>query len=119
MITSAAGKYRDIVALYELNRFNSDILMRAFIEVMKRLDATGFKVFVVSTDNHSANRSFFTMLSGGKLEVQVRNPANGDPLFLMIDPTHNFKNIFNNFHIRRNFSFPAVPGTNATNADFK
>ncbi len=45
MIASVAGKYRDIVGLYELNGLTTEKLMSSFLEVMKRLSEIGFKVF--------------------------------------------------------------------------
>ncbi len=91
------GKYRDTVAFYEMNGMTADDLHKAFLEVMKRLVDIGFHVHVVVTDGLSANINFFKRLGDGQLKSRVKNPINQDPLFLLCDPTHVFKNLYNNW----------------------
>ncbi len=119
MVNSVRGKYKDVVGFYPVNALNAEKLNEAFLDVMKRLCLIGFRIFVVITDNLSVNRRFFQQfLGGGQLKTCVQNPVNGEPLFLVFDPTHNFKNIYNNFQRKKTFSFPRIPGTQTTSASF-
>ena len=48
-------------------------------------------------DNHPVNRSFFKVLSNNQINEAIDNPAEpGSKLFLLLDPTHTIKNIYNN-----------------------
>ena len=50
----------------------------------------------------------------------VENPLDASKtLFLLIDPTHNFKNIYNLFQRREKFIIPETPLLHLTVADFK
>ncbi|KAG1652170.1 Organic cation transporter protein [Nymphon striatum] len=82
MISSIAGQYRDVVSFYPIN--------------------------VLCVDNHPVNRAFLTnILCNGSLKSQIKNPVNDKPLFLLFDPVHNIKNVYNNFQGKRIFKLPS------------
>ena len=111
MIKSVGGgKYMDVVKLIPMCNLNADKLYTNFLQVARLLRDVGFIVIAISTDNLSANRAFFKLLGNGELTTQVLNPIDptGYPIFLLFDPTHNIKNIYNNFLCKKSFQCPAV-----------
>lgn len=107
------------MAMYPVDRLTAEKLNNAFLEVMDRIDKIGFNPIVICSDNLSANRKFFIkFLGNGKLEPEVRNPINGNPLFVLFDPVHNIKNIYNIFQRKKIFSFQSQDGTSSV-ASFK
>lgn len=110
MAKSLCNSYRDIVAMFPLKRMSLDTLRECYLQVMKLLHDVGFTTVAICLDNLSTNRAFYKSLSDdGNLNPEVRHPVTGNPLFLIIDPVHNMKNIFNNFQRRRLFKCPAAP----------
>ena len=69
-------------------------------------------LFPISTDNHTANKSFYKLLSGGnEVNQEITHPyAENRKLFLMYDSVHNFKNIFNNLLKAQEFRLPYLLG---------
>ena len=56
-------------------------------------------------------RALFVSLGGGELKSSIDHPfIEGERLFLLFDPTHNLKNLYNNWLIKSTFSFPNVQG---------
>ena len=107
MVKSLAGKYCDVIGMFPLHGFNVGILTDIFRKVMQLVLDVGFDCVCCVCDNHPINRSLFKNLGGGNLQHCVPNPC--DPqkdLFLLIDPTHNVKNIYNNFQRRTHIKFP-------------
>lgn len=109
MVKSVASKYRDVVSMFPMSNLNAKKLYECFIETITVLVRCGFNVVGISLDNLSCNHSFYKMLGGGELKTQVENPINGEPLFLLFDNVHNFKNLYNNFLKRRTFICPGFP----------
>ncbi len=110
MVSSVCSKYRDMVALYPITGLTADKLHKCFMEVLDRLCQIGFRVLTICTDNLATNRRFFTeFLCGGKLQCQISNPVTGEPLFLLLDPVHNFKNVYNNWERKKVFNYPTFP----------
>ncbi|KAG1708496.1 THAP domain-containing protein 1 [Nymphon striatum] len=108
MISSIAGQYRDVVSFYPINGINAKKLHVSCLEVLKYLDEIGFNVTVLCVDNHPVNRAFLTnILCNGSLKSQIKNPVNDKPLFLLFDPVHNIKNVYNNFQGKRIFKLPS------------
>ena len=49
--------------------------------------------------NASTNRKFLTdCLCDGQLKTHITDPLTGQPIFLIFDPLHDLKNVYNNFH---------------------
>lgn len=52
-------------------------------------------------------RAFFMTLCGNELKTSINHPTVPDAkLYLFFDPTHNFKNMFNNWVSKRLFQLP-------------
>jgi len=107
MISSLCGQYRDIVKMVPLARINSDIIYQNCLNILNELNQLDFQVVALCADNHASNRSLFlNKFCNGELKSKVQNPADiSKPLFLIFDPTHNFKNIYNNFQKSKVFEF--------------
>ena len=107
MIKSLHHHYQDVVALIPTAKLTASSLHEYFLVVNRLLLNAGFSVVALSVDNASVNRSFFSILCDGELTPCVPNPLSGDPLHLLFDGTHLFKNFYNNFQRRKNFSCPS------------
>ncbi|CAM1313864.1 Uncharacterised protein r2_g2436 [Pycnogonum litorale] len=107
MVKSLTSNYKDIVGLFPIDKLNVSKLSECVNNIFKMLDELGFNVIVLCADNHVVNRSYFkTYLCDGNLRAEVKNPINKKPLFLLFDPVHNFKNIYNNFVSKKVLKFP-------------
>uniref|UniRef100_A0A1I8H379 THAP-type domain-containing protein n=1 Tax=Macrostomum lignano TaxID=282301 RepID=A0A1I8H379_9PLAT len=109
MVKSIAGKYRDVVALFPLSKLTAEILHEHYTSVMGMLQRTNLNVVTILVDNHSANRAFFVhKLCGGILQTCVPHPFHREKkIFLLFDPTHTIKNVYNNFQKRQSLELPA------------
>ena len=88
---------------------------------MTLLHEVGFNVVAISVDNAPANRKFFKdYLCDGTLEDLVVNSFTSGQIFLIFDPTHIIKNIYNNFLSKKFFQLPSMPPLvpNAVTAHF-
>ena len=108
MVKSVTNKYRDVVALFPVEKLTANKLNTCFLSVIKQLVETKFDVLAILVDNHPINRSFFVnILCEGSLRPYIQNPLLPDrKLFLVFDTTHTMKNIFNNFERKKVFSLP-------------
>ena len=118
-VQSAGGKYKDVVGFYPMNAMKFEDLRSATITVLHRLNKLGLNVIAISADGLSTNVKLFENMCGGELRPSIPNPANGKPLSLIFDPTHLFKNFYNNFLNKRQLVFPPIPGTSSTTASFE
>jgi len=97
LISSVAGKYKDIVALLPLNQISADIMEKLYFKVLKGLFEVRFQVCHTSLDGHAVNVKFYKLLSSGGLQDSITNPHSGEKNFLLFDKVHLFKNFYNNF----------------------
>ena len=97
MIKSVAGGYKDIVSIYPISNLTSKRLFQCYHEVMNLLESVSFNIVAISVDNAAVNRRFFIELCDGVLKTSYINPNNNQPIYLLFDPVHNLKNIYNNF----------------------
>ena len=94
MVSSVARDYRDVVCLTPVVDLTSALLHKMFIHVLGMVHSVGLTVVITSMDNFSANRKCYTELCLGKLQASIPNPLDDtQPLFLLFDAVHNFKNI--------------------------
>ena len=122
MIRSLSSKYRDIVSIYPIKTLKAETLFTCYQEVLQTLVTIGFNVVAILVDNYSANRKFFLHhLCEGVWRSYVENYLNGRKIFLIFDPTHNIKNLYNNFQCRKLFGCPACEPilTKPTKANFQ
>ncbi|MEL7307118.1 MAG: hypothetical protein AAGK05_04100 [Pseudomonadota bacterium] len=103
MIKSLAGKYSDVVACIPIHRLTVECLRSNCLKVLNTVMQSGFNVIALCADNHAVNRSFFKGLSTD-VNSACENPCNAEKkLYLLIDPVHTIKNLYNNFQKRTNF----------------
>ena len=77
---------------------------------MALLYQVGFNVIGLSVDNAPAYKKFCKeFLCGVALKESVVNFFTGGQLFLIFDPTHIVKNIYNNFLFNIVFKLPTMP----------
>jgi hypothetical protein len=120
MVSSVAGHYRDVVCLTPVVNLNSGVLHKMFPQVLRIVHSAGLTVVATSMDNFSANRKFYTELCGGELKTSIPNPLDArQPLFLLFDAVHNFKNIYNNFLGKGAFNCPPFLGAKIGKPSFK
>ena len=106
MIRSVVGKYRDLVAIYPMAHLTANKQLMCHREVCNIIQSTGFNLTLISVDNASTNRKFYKDLCKGKIENSYINEVTGKPVYLIFDPVHNFKNLYNNFQKRKIFKIP-------------
>ena len=59
------------------------------------------------TSVYIINRSLFKKLGNGELVPSIPHPTNhGKRLYMLFDPTHNLKNVFNNWTNKTLFRYP-------------
>ena len=109
MVKSLACKYKDVVAIYPMCKLTAEKQHECFKETMKLLGSVGIRVVAVSVDNAATNRKFYVdCLCSGSLQTHFIDTATGQPIFLLFDPVHNMKNLYNNFQARKTFECPVM-----------
>ena len=107
MIKSLASKYSDVIASIPIHKLSVESLKTNCMTVLKTVMDAGFRVVAFCSDNHIINRSFFNDLSNGNINSPFPNPFDQDQnIFLLIDPVHTIKNLYNCFQKRNVFQFP-------------
>lgn len=82
---------------------------------MHLIRSVSLDVVAISVDNAATNRKFYTdMLCGGQLKINIFDEVSNQPIYLLFDPVHTLKNIYNNFQKKRLFKCPAF-GPNLQN----
>lgn len=108
MVKSLSSQYKDIVAIYPIANLTSAVLNECYDEVIKLIQTVGFEIVCVSVDNATANRKFFIdHLCGGNLRTFYIDRETNKPVYLIFDPVHDLKNVYNNFQARKTFECPA------------
>ena len=122
MIKSVVSKYRDIVAIYPVDKLTAAKQNDCYVDVMSLLRSTGTNIVGISVDNAATNRKFYTdYLYSGKLSSCIFYSVTGQPIFLIFDPVHAIKNVYNNFQSRKVFECPPMERNlpEGCHADFK
>ena len=115
MIKSLCAKYSDIVACIPIHHLTVDSLRINCMKVLKTVMDAGFFVAALCADNHAVNRSFYTSLTSN-INSFCNNPCDpAQKLYLLIDPVHTIKNLYNNFQKRVTFQFPDSSDINSAN----
>ena len=107
MIKSLSSKFCDVISFTPLHGVTADILYDKYEFAMELCRKAGFFVLVVISDNHPANRKCLTsFICAGQLKSSISHPHDDSKrLHLLIDPTHNMKNLFNNFQRNETVKF--------------
>ena len=109
MVKSLSSGYKDMVGIYPVKNLKAETQQQCFNKIMYLLHEVGFNVVGVSVDNAAANRKFYKdFLCDGIWKSSITNSFTGGKIFLIFDPTHVIKNIYNNFLTRKVFKFPAM-----------
>ena len=112
MVKSLTSKYKDIVSIYPICKLTADMQHRCYKEVMRLLRKVQLNVVAISVDNASTNRKFFVdCLCQGELSTHITDSETGQPIYLIFDPVHAVKNLYNNFQSRKLFECPPIPPT--------
>lgn len=107
MVKSLTSKYKDLVAIYPVNKLTASKQYECYKEVVTLIESVSLNVTAISVDNAAVNRKFFTdFLCDGTLKTSVLHPVTKQPIFLIFDPVHNLKNLYNNFQARKVFKCP-------------
>lgn len=107
LIKSVLSNYQEIISLLPVSNLDSSSLHQLLLDNLKLLHSAGFNPVILSVDNNSVNRKLLeTTLCNGNQTSFITNPISGNPLYLLFDPVHNFKNIFNNWHTKGIFEYP-------------
>ena len=109
MIKSLSSKYKDLVAMFPMCKLTAEKEHKCFKEVMATLHSISVRVVAVSVDNAAVNRKFYgDYLCNGSLSTHIIDSVTGQPIYLLFDPVHNLKNIYNNFLARKVFVCPPM-----------
>ena len=109
MIKSLSSKYRDMVCIYPVRNLKAETQKHCLDKVMHLVHEVGFNVIGISVDNAAANRKFYKdFLCDGAWKEAITNNFTGGKIFLIFDPTHVIKNIYNNFLAKRVFKLPGM-----------
>ena len=111
MVKSVVSKYKDIVGIYPAHKLTAEKQYQCYTEVMTLLRRVAVNVVAISVDNASTNIKFFVdFLCGGNLQTCIAGSVTGQPIFLIFDPVHDLKNVYNNFQSRKAFECPTMDG---------
>lgn len=109
MIKSVASRYKDIVAIYPIDKLTASKQHECYLDVMVLLHKTPVTVVAISVDNAATNRKFYVdHLCDGTLKTSITDTTTGQPIFLIFDPVHSLKNVYNNFQRREVFECPPM-----------
>ena len=121
MVKSLVGKFKDVVSVYPMTGLTAAKQYDCYTEVMAVVRKVGLNVIAISVDNASTNRKFFIdFLCCGSLTTSIIDSDSGQPIFLIFDPVHDLKNVYNNFQSRKVFKCPTFDRNlpNGCHADF-
>ena len=104
-------KYKDLVGIYPVHKLTAAKQHQCYLEVMSLLRSVAMNVVAISVDNASTNRKFFVdFICGGNLQTHITDTVTGQPIYLIFDPVHDVKNVYNNFQSRKLFECPIMNG---------
>ena len=87
MIKSVAGHYKDIVALYPVQKLTASKQHDCYVDVMKLLRRTAVTVVAMSVDNAATNRKFYVDLCDGSLRTNITDATT----YWATDVSHNIR----------------------------
>ncbi|XP_049272289.1 uncharacterized protein LOC125758736 [Rhipicephalus sanguineus] len=98
VITGLSTTYRIPVAYYFTKGLTGPQLHKLLIFVLEKVEACGFRVIRLVSDNHKVNVNAMKLLGDGLLTYRVEHPCDCDRLlFLSFDPCHVLKNVRSQF----------------------
>ena len=110
MVKSLSSGYKDMVGIYPAKNLKATTQKECFGKILILLHDVGFNVVGISEDNAAPNRKFYKdFFCEGSWKASIPNPFTGGEIFLIFDPTHIIKNIYNNCLKRKIFKLPVFP----------
>jgi hypothetical protein len=117
MISSAFGRFKEIVRLVPVKNCNAEGLYTMTNEVLNFVQNLNIQVIGIITDNHQINQKLFKMLTATSSEKECfQNPSpsfKDHSIFLIYDTVHLWKNIRNNsvnlINLDKTFVLPDFP----------
>ena len=111
MITSICSDFKEVVHIAPLSKINHVLLFNFVKTIITRLEAIGYKVFCVLSDNNAINGKAMSNFSPkNELNIVFPHPVDANrPLFFLFDSVHILKCIFNawlNSKPDQTFTFP-------------
>ena len=104
MIKSLLSSYQDMIDIHSVKSLKAETQKKCFDKIMLLLHEVGFNVMGICVDNAAANRKFYKeFLCGGCWQSSIKNSFSGERIFLLFDPNHIVKNIYNNFLTKKVF----------------
>lgn len=98
LVTGLSTSYRIPVAYYFTKGLTGPQLHKLLIFVLEKVEACGFRVVRLVSDNHKVNVSAMKLLGDGLLTYRIEHPCDCDRLlFLSFDPCHVLKNVRSQF----------------------
>nr|XP_050032240.1 uncharacterized protein LOC126528390 [Dermacentor andersoni] len=98
LITGLSTSYRIPVAYYFTKGLAGPQLHKLLIFVLEKVEACGFRVVRLVSDNHKVNVNAMKLLGDGLLTYRITHPCDCDRLlFLSFDPCHVLKNVRSQF----------------------
>ena len=109
MIKSLCSGYQNMVAIYPIKNLKAETQKACFDKIMLLVHEIRFNVIGICVDNASANRKFFKdFLCNSAWKASIPNRYTDEKIFLIFNPTHIIKNIYNNLVNKRVFEMPSV-----------
>ena len=109
MIKSLISKFRNMVCIHPVRNLKAETQKQCFDKVMHLVYDVGFNVIGISVNNAAANRKFYKdFLCGRAWKEAITNNVTGGKIFLIFDPSHVIKNIYNNCLAKRDFKLPSM-----------
>lgn len=99
MISSLCSNYKDVVCIIPISTLVAEQLKLCIMDVLREVEAVGFHIISIISDNNAVNRKAFQLFSDNNiLEPCITHPL--DParkLFFIFDVVHILKCIRNNW----------------------
>ncbi|XP_050032440.1 uncharacterized protein [Dermacentor andersoni] len=98
VISGLTTKFRIPVAYYFTKGLTGPQLHKLLIFVMQKVEACGFRIVRLVTDNHKVNVNCMKLLGNGLLTYRIEHPCDRSRiLFISFDPCHVLKNVRSQF----------------------
>ncbi|XP_035218201.1 uncharacterized protein LOC118191504 [Stegodyphus dumicola] len=103
MIQSILCCFKDVVHILPSKKMTAEVLFTVLKKIIVGLEAIGFKVIVVVSDNNSINRRCISLFNNPLSNFVFPHPVDATrPLFYAVDSVHIIKSVRNNWLNQKN-----------------